>query len=118
MEREGVPRYIGMVTPSIPDARDRPTFRAKLLRRMASIGLPNALRELGGMTEAIERSDLEWTVGRFIRPTDGPATGRIQSGFLGRDKVGWSITRADIAGFLVAQLTDDRYLRSAPAISN
>lgn len=118
MEREGVRRYIGMATPSIPDARDRPTIRAKLLRGMASVGLPNALRELDGMTEAIERSGLDWTVARFIRPTDGAATGRIQSGFLGRDKVGWSITRADIAAFLVLQLTDDRYLRAAPAISN
>jgi putative NADH-flavin reductase len=118
MEREGVRRYIGIATPSIPDPRDQPTFRAKLLRRMASIGLPNALRELDGMTEAIGRSDLDWTVARFIRPTNGSATGHIRSGFLGQDKVGWSITRADIAAFLVSQLTDHRYLRAAPAISN
>lgn len=118
MERAGVRRYIGMATPSIPDLRDRPTLRAKLLRRMASVGLPNALRELDGMTEAIERSGLEWTVARFIRPTNGAATGHIRSGFLGRDSIGWSITRVDIAAFLVAQLTDVRFIRAAPVISN
>jgi putative NADH-flavin reductase len=118
MERERVRRFIGLTTPSIADPRDQPTIRAKLLRRMASLGLPNALRELDGMMEAIEQSSLDWTIARFIRPTDSPATGRIWSGFLGKDTVGWSITRADIAAFLVSQLTDERYVRAAPAISN
>ena len=38
--------------------------------------------------------------------------------FLGRDKIGASITRADIATFLLDQLDDTRYIRAAPAISN
>ena len=118
MEREGVRRYVGLATPSIPDARDRPTMRAKVLRLAARTFLPNALSELIGMTDVIERSGLDWTVGRITRPTDGAATGRIRSGFLGQDRVGWAMTRADIAAFLVSQLKDDQYLRSAPAISN
>jgi uncharacterized protein YbjT (DUF2867 family) len=118
MEREGVRRYIGLATPSIPDVRDKRTVRAQVLRLAARVGLPNALRDLVGMTGAVERSGLDWTIARITRPTDAPATGRIRSGFLGRDDVGWAMTRADIAAFLVAQLTDDRYLRAAPAISN
>lgn len=88
MERAGVRRYIGLATPSIPDSRDRPTLRAKVLRLAARTFLPNALKELIGMTEAIERSGLDWTVGRITRPTDGAATGRIRSGFLGQDRLG------------------------------
>ena len=63
-------------------------------------------------------SDLEWTIARFTRPTDGRAAGNVRAGFLGRDKLGASITRADIATFLLDQLDDTRFLRAAPAISN
>ena len=42
----------------------------------------------------------------------------IRAGFLGLDKIGTSITRADIATFLLDQLDDTRYIRAAPAISN
>src|SRR5215207_9624903 len=51
-------------------------------------------------------------------PHDQPATGTIRSGFLGRDKVGSAMTRAEIASFLISQLTDHTYHRAAPAISN
>ena len=42
----------------------------------------------------------------------------MRSGFLGRDRVGWAMTRADIAAFLIGQLDDETYLQAAPAISN
>jgi NAD(P)H-binding len=62
----------------------------------------------------VVNSDLEWTIARFTRPTDGPATGNVRAGFLGRDKLGAAaITRADIASFLLDQLDDTRFLRAA-----
>jgi hypothetical protein len=85
---------------------------------VARLAFPNALTELVGMTEAVARSDLDWTLARITRPTDRPARGTLRAGFLGRDKVGWAMARADIAAFLVAQLTDATYRRAAPAISN
>ncbi len=42
----------------------------------------------------------------------------MRAGFLGRDKIVAGITRADIAGFLLDQITDERFHRAAPAISN
>ena len=79
---------------------------------------PNALAELKGMTKAVTGSDLDYTIARITNPTNRPATGRIRSGFLGHDKVGSAMTRADIAAFLASQLTDTRYRRAMPAISN
>lgn len=118
MKAAGVRRFIGIATPVIADPRDRPTFKAKLFRLMPRLAFPNALAEIDGMTEAVIRSDLDWTIARFISPNDRPGSGTIRSGFLGRDKVGPAISRADIAAFLVGQLTDDRYRRAAPVISN
>ena len=118
MEAAGVRRFIGLATPSVPDPRDRPTLKGRLLPLMARAAFPNALVELRGMILAVAGSDLDWTLGRITRPTDRPAKGTVRAGFLGRDRVGWAMTRADIAAFLVGQLEDQTYLRAAPAISN
>jgi hypothetical protein len=118
MQAAGARRFIGLATPSIADPRDRPTLKGKLLPVLARLALPNALTELNGMTDAVTSSELDWTIARITSPNDQPATGTIRSGFLGRDKVGSAMTRADIASFLISQLTDDTYHRAAPAISN
>jgi nucleoside-diphosphate-sugar epimerase len=118
MQHEGVRRYVGLATPSIPDPRDRPTLKDRVVRDLAGLAFPNARRELIGMTEAVTGSGLDWTVARITRPTNRPSRGTLRAGFLGRDHVGVAMTRADIAGFLVAQLDDTTYLRASPAISN
>ncbi len=118
MGAAGVRRFIGLATPSVPDRRDRPTLKARVLPVLARLAFPNALEELRGMTNAVTESDLDWTIARITQPTDKPAKGTVRDGFLGVDTVGSAMTRADIAAFLVGQLADDTYLRAAPAISN
>ena len=118
MRAEGVQRFIGLATPSVPDPRDHSTLKAHVLPVMAGIMFPNALRELRGMTKAVVESDLDWTVARITSPTDKPAKGTVRAGYLGRDKVGSAMSRADIAAFLVAQLTDENFVNALPAISN
>lgn len=118
MEAAGVRRYIGLATPAVADAKDQPTIKGKVLRFMPRLAFPNALVELDGITDVVRDSDLDWTIARITSPNDRPAKGTVRAGFLGRDKVGAAMTRADIATFLVGQLHDGTYLRAAPAISN
>lgn len=118
MRTEHVGRYIGLATPSVPDERDNPTLKAKILPVVAGLLFPNALTELVGMTTAVTQSDLDWTIARITRPTGGKPKETVRAGFLGRDKVGSAMSRADIATFLISQLTDTTFLRAAPAISN
>ena len=118
MQAAGVRRYIGLATPAVADERDKPTFKAKVLRTMPRLAFPNALTEITGMTDAVRNSSLDWTIARIVSPNDKPAKGTIRAGFLGRDKVGSAMTRLDIARFLAGQLTDETYLQAAPAISN
>lgn len=118
MQSEHVGRYLGLATPSVPDERDRPTLKAKILPVVAGLLFPNALNELVGMTAAVTQSDLDWTIARITRPTGGRPKDTVRAGFLGRDKVGSAMSRADIATFLISQLTDTTFLRASPAISN
>jgi nucleoside-diphosphate-sugar epimerase len=81
MDTTGVRRFIGLATPSIPDPRDQPTLKARVLPMMAKVLFPHALAELRGMTQAVTDSDLDWTIGRITNPTNKPATGTIRPGW-------------------------------------
>jgi nucleoside-diphosphate-sugar epimerase len=118
MVAEHVDRYVGLATPSVPDERDTPTMKARILPVMAGLLFPNALQEIVGMSRAVTDSGLDWTIARITSPNNREPKGTWRAGFLGRDKVGSAMSRADIAAFLVAQLGDDTYSRAAPAISN
>ena len=65
--------------------------------------------------QAIRASDREWII---VRPTwlnDGPGRGTYKV-TTDLTAVPSRISRGDVAAFMVAQLTNDQYLRKAPLI--
>jgi nucleoside-diphosphate-sugar epimerase len=118
MQRHGVRRYVGNGTPSVLDPREKPTWQTRLSTFMAKTFLRRAYDELIGMSQIVMTSGLDWTIVRFLQPKDGPATGTVRHGFYGTDKLGFNVTRADIAAFTAAQVDDPRYVGAAPGISN
>jgi putative NADH-flavin reductase len=118
MHKHGVRRYVGNGTPSVLDPQERGTWQTRLPTFMARTFLRRAYDELLGMSRIVMDSGLDWTIVRFLAPKDGPAKGTVRSGFYGTDKLGFTITRADIAAFTAAQVDDPRYVRRTPGISN
>jgi putative NADH-flavin reductase len=118
MRAEDVERYIGMATPSLRDPHDTGSLLGRVVPFMGRTFLKRAYQELLDMSRLVTDSPLNWTIARFTRPTDGPRTGTIRAGYLGRARIRASVTRADIAAFLLDQTTDTRFHRAAPAISN
>jgi uncharacterized protein YbjT (DUF2867 family) len=118
MQRHGVRRYVGNGTPSVLDPREHGTWQTRVTTFMAKTFLRRAYDEMVGMSRAVMTSGLDWTIVRFLAPKDGPARGQLRQGFFGSDKLGFAVTRADIATFTADQLTDSHYVGAAPAISN
>lgn len=118
MKRHGVTRYIGQGTPSVQDPREKKTMQTRLVSFMGRTFLRRAYDELLGMTDLIRKSGVDWTIVRFTAPKDGAKVGTVKAGLYGTDKIGFPITRADIAAFTAAQVDSDRYIGRAPAISN
>ena len=118
MKRHGVRRYIGHGTPSVLDPEEKPTLQTRLVGFMGRRMLPRAYAELLRMTELIKGSGLDWTIVRFTAPKDGPKKGTLRVGFYGRDRIGFAVTRADIASFTAGQVVDATFVDRAPAISN
>jgi hypothetical protein len=118
MRRHGLRRYVGHGAPSILDPHERRTTQTRLVRFMGSRFLPRAYAELVAMSALVMVDDLDWTIVRFTAPKDGPAKGTLRVGFYGTDKIGFAVTRADIARFTADQTRSNAYLKRAPAISN
>jgi putative NADH-flavin reductase len=118
MQKHGVRRYVGNGTPSVLDPREGGTWQTRVTTLMARTFLRRAYEEMVGMSQAVMTSGLDWTIVRFLAPKDGAARGRLRQGFFGSDRLGFAVTRADIAAFTAAQVEDPRYVGAAPAISN
>lgn len=118
MKRHNFTRYIGHGTPSILDPQEKPTFQTRLIGFMGRTFLRRAYNELLGMTDLIRNSGADWTIVRFSAPKDTPKQGKLRVGFYGKDKIGFPVSRADIAAFTAAQVEDAAYIGRAPAISN
>jgi putative NADH-flavin reductase len=66
----------------------------------------------------VKQSHLGWTIVRPSAFVDGVRTGKYRHGFSGSDKTTkLEISRADVADFMLKQLTDDSYLHKASAVS-
>jgi uncharacterized protein YbjT (DUF2867 family) len=117
MKRQGVTRYVGHGTPSVLDPHEKPTWQTKLVGFMGRTGLPRAYNELIGMTDLIKNAGVDWTIVRFTAPNNRPKTGKLRVGFYGTDRIGFPVSRADIAAFTAQQVDEDTYLDRAPAIS-
>ena len=65
----------------------------------------------------IRRSRLDWTIVRPTILTNGPRTGAYRVLVDPRDWISGSISRADVADFLVAQIDDASLLHKTPTLT-
>lgn len=80
--------------------------------------LRNVLKDHRGAYNILHDSPLEWTVLRPITLTNGVATGHYRITETGLPKNSRSISRADVADFIVNILEQGTYIRQSPAIAD
>jgi hypothetical protein len=76
----------------------------------------NVYEDKNRQEEAIKQSNLDWVIVRPARLTDEAAKGEY-SIYLGGSYTAKTISRADVVAFMLAQLSDDTYVRKMPVIS-
>lgn len=115
MRRHGVRR---LVVTSMLGVGDSLANSSWYLRLLVATFLRGADKDKTAMEAAVEASDLDWV---FLRPailTDDPATGNIRVFKPETGEKAPEMTRADLAAFMVAQLTTDEHLHQAVGIAN
>jgi putative NADH-flavin reductase len=115
MQRHGVRR---LVVTSMVGEGDSAANTPFYLKIMLATFLRGATPDKANMESTVSASDLDWVITRPAILTEKPATGDVRIFSADSRDVAHSITRADLAAFLVAQLTSDDHLRQAVTIAN
>ena len=116
MEKAGVRRFICQSTLGVGDSRNNLNFFWKHI--MFGLLLRSAYADHVSQENHVKQSHLDWTIVRPSAFTDGERTGQYRDGFPGTDKTTkLKISRADVADFMLKQLTDDTYLHMTPGLS-
>lgn len=114
MDTSSVRRLVAVSTCSVPDPHDLPDAKFRALAQFVKTAAPAPYQEVRRAAEIVRASGLDWTLVRVAKLNDKKATGQIKAGFYGRGVVGLSVTRADMAAFLLDQVANLTYLRQAP----
>jgi uncharacterized protein YbjT (DUF2867 family) len=115
METQGVRRLVCETALGIGDSRGRAGLYYTLF--VAPFILPFYFRDKERQEAIIQASSLDWVIVRPGALNNGPARGVYRHGLkLGHWLVPCRISRADVADFMLRQLTDDTYVRKTPGV--
>ena len=116
MEKVGIRRFISLSTLGIGDSQDLLPFHYKYF--LVPLLLRHAFADHERQENYIKQSRLDWIIVRPAALTNGTHTSIYRHGFTSSDKtIKAKISRADVADFILKQLTDDTYLHKTPGVS-
>jgi len=117
MKQHDVQRIVSLSGGGLRDETgDQPKLADKLIVSAMRRLTPQVLADAQGHLEVLKASGLEWTVVRAPRVQDTPATGSCRVGQVGVG-TSTSISRADLADFILSKIDDRRYLHQMPFVS-
>ncbi|MEO1377516.1 MAG: SDR family oxidoreductase [Cyanobacteria bacterium J06635_10] len=116
MKKAGIRRFICQSTLGAGDSWGNLNFLWKYI--MFGFLLREVFADHERQEEYVKQSNLEWTIVRPGAFVDGERTGNYRHGFPGDDKTSkLKIARADVADFILKQLTDGSYIHKTPSLS-
>jgi len=117
MDKVGVRRFICQTSLGYGDSRNILPFHMKYI--IVPFILRHAFLDHEAQENFIKQSQLDWIIVRPGNLTNGNRSGVYRHGSAVTKKaVKLKISRADVADFMLKQLTDDTYLHKTPGVSD
>lgn len=116
MENHGVRRLIDLTNSGVRRRGDRPPITDKVLVALLEKFGRKIIDDGRGHAREIQSSGLDWVIARATRLTKGKKAGRCRSDHVIRAGIPRRIPRADMAGFMLDQVTDDTYRGGMPYV--
>ena len=116
MRDAGVRRFVGVSGAGIDVPGDRKSARDRLISALVQRFGGEAVRDKAVEHELWSATDLDWTLVRPPRLVDGPATGRVEHD-AHRSPRRTSLSRADLAAFVVDLVERPDHVRQAPLVA-
>ena len=117
MQKYGITRLVSLTGAGVDAPEDQP----KLINHVIKFALKSlsgaVLADAEQHAKVLQNSTLDWVIVRGPMLTEGPHTGKYRVGWVGVN-TGTRISRADVADFMLKQLTDNTYLHKAPMVSD
>jgi len=115
MEEKGARRIVYLSFAGVKGSRGQTGF---LFEKISATALANLAADHEEKEQTIRQSALLWTIVRPAILTRGPYTGETSSGEHLRPRFSnLVISRADVADFMLQQLTVDTYMKMSPLLS-
>ena len=115
MKAAGISRLIWISSHGVGDSRGRSGFAFE--RIFVPLRLRDEFADKERQEALVAASDLDWTIVRPARLTNGPATGRIRAQPRLKISIRNSVSRADIAEFVLDELEHGHHLLTAPTVA-
>jgi putative NADH-flavin reductase len=113
MHDQGVRRLVVVTSLGVGESRAQIAWPWRLIMDLT---LKSILEAKAEQERLVKTSGLDWVIVRPGGLTDGPRTGAYRFGIDPTLKAG-RVSRADVADFVLRQLTEDVFLHQAPAVT-
>ena len=117
MERLGVKRIVSLVGASVVVPGDPSSMSMRMLRLITRLFGGTMLKDGEVHARDLAASQLDYTLVRPPRLTEGAASGRIQHDLTLTLGPTSSISRADLAAFMLEVAVERKYVRAAPMVA-
>lgn len=117
MRDHDVDRLVTLVGAAVRTNRDEATLGSRLMKRLMLAVAPQVLADATEHVKRVTATDLDWTVVRPPRLTDATATGTYRVGYLSLGPRA-SVSREDLAAFLLECVEDRTYVHELPMVAN
>lgn len=115
MAAHNVQRFVYLTGAGVRHPNDTPGLPDKIMGRLLKLMAGEVLADSERAVRAIEASPLDWVIVRAPRLSEERAKGSYRSGYI---QPGFAaISRADVAGFMLQQVSDGQFVRQMPVIS-
>jgi putative NADH-flavin reductase len=116
MKKHGVSRLVSLLGAGVPDPSDPDSLGRRFMLGVMRLLMRDMVEDAGSHARLVRESGLEWTIVRPPRLTEGPRRGQYRTGHLALGPSA-QLSRADLAEFMLRQVTDDTFVRQSPMVS-
>lgn len=114
MDEAGVERFVTLVGAGVREEGEAVSVSGRVMGTMLKLLAGEVLADAETHVERVQATDMEWTVVRAPRLTDGEGTGDYRAGDIA---LGFeSIARADVARFMLDAIEKEQYVREMPKV--
>ncbi len=116
MNKHGVRRLVSLTGAGVRDPKDEPKLVDRIIGWLLKLLQKELLEDAIEQARMVKESHLDWVIVRAPVLTEGEKKGEYRIGYVGKES-GTTLSRADVADFMLKQTTDDTYLHQAPLVS-